>query len=272
MLNVLLLIACSLQGEEPAPGPKQADPVWFPSTPLYLHPLADPRAPYGGSRLQFPLRKGDNLKSENVFATHFALLRLGDDEGAYELEFEAAAFSRFDVDQALDMDGADYRFGFPFVYRKGRQTWKLHLSHITSHLGDEFAEREGRTRIPYARNEIAPGLLYQIMDSWRVYGEFGWGFKIGEPNKPWRVMAGTEYVGRLLGAKVPEVFAAVNLSSSQETDWNTTLTAQFGLWMRPKNSPRAFRFGFEYFRGNSPLTQFFEDREEYWSFGFWVHF
>ena len=269
----LLFVLGSLlqEGSPPMPAEK-SDVILLPPNPLYVHPLADPRSPYSGTRLQFPLHRGDNIKSESVLGGNFALVRFPGEEGDVELEFEAAAFSRFDLNENLDMDAVDYRFGFPLVYRDGPLAWKLHLWHITSHLGDEYAERTGRKRIRYGRNELAFGASWDASDAWRVYGEMGWGFLIGEPNEPGRAMGGAEWVKKPAGSKFPEVFAAANIGSFQESDWHLNLAAQLGLWVRTDNSPRGYRFGFEYYRGHSPLTQFFEQREEYWSFGLWVHF
>jgi hypothetical protein len=246
---------------------------WFPDDLLYRHPLADPRAPYAGSRLQVPIREKDHIKIENSLAGQRSMARLNLADGeAVEFAAEAAAISRFDINDSWDMDGVDYRFGFPIVYRRGAVAAKLHPWHVTSHLGDEYAEREERKRIAYARNEIAYGLSIDLDRAWRAYAEAGYAFLLGDPNEPWRWMAGVEYAHPALGPDRPLVYFAMNVTGFEEIDWEVMTTLQAGLWVRPNNSSRGFRFGVEYFRGHSALTQFYDDHDHYWSTGLWLHF
>ena len=171
---MILLLALLIQFGELEEQSIHADPgvdwetTWLPEGFLYSSYLADPRAPVSGVRLQLPIRKKDDPKIENVLANHMVLVRYAAGDEAFELQVEAAAFSRFDISKSLDMDAVDYRFGFPLVYRKGRVAVKLHPWHVTSHLGDEFAEREGRKRIADARNEIAFGIAWDVADERRV--------------------------------------------------------------------------------------------------------
>ncbi|HYE98046.1 MAG TPA: DUF1207 domain-containing protein [Planctomycetota bacterium] len=245
---------------------------WLPSDLLYPHPLADPRGPFTGSRVQVPLRSDRHRDVENAFGDYQSLFRISDGDEAFEIAGEGAAFGRFDLEENLDMDGVDFRVGFPFVYRRGEWAVKLHPWHITSHLGDEIIEREGLLRIPYARNELALGVSWRAVPAWRLYAEGGWGFSIDDPNDPWRWMAGGEVVDRLLGADAPEVYLAVNATSWKETDWEIQWAAQAGVWLRSTATPSGLRAGVEYFRGPSALTQFFRERDHYVSAGVWIHF
>src|SRR5690349_13563169 len=151
-----LVVALLVQTPEPRS-------EWFPEGLSYRHPLADPRAPVTGVRFQFPIDREDHFKIENRLATHLAIWRVGDpDLVSLEVQAEGGAFGRFDFNENWDMDGVDFRFGFPIVSRAGPIALKLHPWHMTSHLGDEFIEREGRKRFVYARNEIALGFSCDI--------------------------------------------------------------------------------------------------------------
>jgi len=249
-------------------GPPIQESSWFPEGLLYRHPLADPRAPVTGVRFQFPLEKSDDFKNESVLGTHLAVFRRGDRDIGLEIQAEGAAFARFDFTENWDMDGADFRFGFPIAYLAGSIALKLHPWHMTSHLGDEFIERTGRKRIVYARNEIALGGSWDVDQEWRVYVEAGYAFERGDVNEPMRVMAGVETVGRHLGPDWPEVFGGINLTTYEETDWGIQFASEVGVRLRPEGSNRGIRLGVGYFRGHSALTQFFDEREEYWTFGF----
>jgi hypothetical protein len=244
--------------------------TWLPAEPLYPHPIADPRGPFTGSRAQLPLEEGNN-KLENAFGLEQPFVRVEWDEAAVELGGEGGVVSRFDLQESLDMDGADFRFGFPLSYRRGALALKLHPWHITSHLGDEYIEREGVFRIEYARNELALGAAWRLHEAWRVYAEGGYGFSIGDPNEPWRVMGGVEFVDALLPG-APDVYLAANLQAWEETDWTPQFNAQAGVWIRSEETPSGLRVGLEYFRGPSALTQFFLEKDHSVSFGFWIHF
>lgn len=245
---------------------------WLPPDLLFPHPIADPRGPFTGSRAQLSFIDNRNSKLENAFGEEQSIWRAGRGEEAFEIVAEGGVFARFDVDESLDMDAADFRFGFPLVYRGGPLALKLHPWHVTSHLGDEYIEREGALRIEYARNELAFGAAWHPTSTWRLYGEGGWGFSIGDPNDPWRAMAGTELVDRLLGESMPDVYLAANVTVWKETDWTPQLNLQAGLWLRPEASPNGVRVGVEYFRGPTAQTQFFTQRDHYLSVGVWIHF
>jgi hypothetical protein len=250
----------------------ETETTWLPSDLLFPHPLADPRGPFTGSRVQVSLIEDRNTKLENAFGEEQSLVRVKGVEDAFELVAEGGVFARFDVDENLDMDAADFRVGFPLVYRRGPLALKLHPWHITSHLGDEFIEREGATRLSYGRNELAFGAAWHATSSLRLHAEGGWGFAIDAINDPWRVMGGAEVVDRLLGADAPDVYLAANATAWKETDWTPQLNLQAGVWLRSMSTPRGLRFGAEYFRGQSAQTQFFRTRDHYVSVGFWIHF
>ena len=265
MISLVLFVVL----QDPAP----AQSRWFPEGLAYRHPLADPRAPVTGVRFQLPIEKEDDFKIENRLATHLAIWRKGDpDLVSFEVQAEGAAFGRFNFNENWDMDGVDFRFGFPLVSRAGPIALKLHPWHMTSHLGDEFIERTGRKRVVYARNEIALGLAWDIDADWRVYAEGGYALARGDVNEPLRFMAGVETVGRHFGPEWPDVFAALNLTSFEEQDWGIQVNLEAGFWLRPEKSLRGVRFSLGYFRGPSALTQFLDDNEEYWTTGFSLPF
>lgn len=248
----------------------QAQTEWLPGDLLYPHPLADPRAPFTGSRVQIALRDDRANTIENAFGVYQSFVRITGGEEAFEIAGEGAAIGRFDLEESLDMDGVDFRVGFPFVYRRGPVAVKLHAWHITSHLGDEIIEREGRLRTDYARNELALGVAWKVTPAWRLTAEAGWGVSIGDPNDPPRWMAGVEWIDRPWEG--PDLYAAVNLTSWKEVDWDVQFNAQAGVWLRSAATPEGFRLGLEYFRGPSALTQFFDQRDHYVSIGVWIHF
>ena len=70
--------------------------------------------------------------------------------------------------------------------------YKVAWQHLSSHVGDEYAERTGRRRIAYTRNELAGGISERLGERWRAYGEIGWGYSLknNDLQEPGRVQGG----------------------------------------------------------------------------------
>lgn len=261
-------MAMLLAMQEPATAPEVR---WLPPDLLYRLYLADPRAPHSGSHIQFPIREEDDPKIENVLGNQWSLVRGGRPGEEWEIQLELAAFGRFDASHALDLEGTDYRFGGLVAQQWDDVTAKVHLWHVTSHLGDEYHERTNVERISFARNEIAVGVSWDVDPKWRVYAEAGWGYHIGNPNEPWRVQGGVEFVEPLEGCERTDLFVAGNLTSHQETDWDPQANVAAGVQFGSERGA-GLRVGAEYFRGPTPQTQFFQENGHYWSLGFWFLF
>src|SRR5688572_30187552 len=58
----LLLLLTLFQEREPVE--LEIESVWFPLDLAYIHPMADPREPMSGVRLQFPFKSGEDPKIE----------------------------------------------------------------------------------------------------------------------------------------------------------------------------------------------------------------
>lgn len=272
-----------LQEEPPAPE-RPTEPVtppdeWvlelFPNEGLYRPYLADPRQSHSGSKVQFPLRSSKNadIKIENTLGG-FRTLALWKDprrpDRAMDLSLEASVFSRFNIIEEWDLDAADYRFGFPFVYREGNLALKVHLWHLTSHLGDEYISREGRPRDSYHLDELALGASIDLDPHSRAYIEAGAALYHGSDTGSGRVQGGVEWTGRPFesaGRLAP--FVAADLQGRRETDWTPNLTVTGGVLLRPAEGRGSRLRGFlEYYRGADQQTQFKSEREHYWAFGF----
>ena len=227
---------------------------------LYQPYLADPRQARSSVKFSIAGSDGSNAKIENTFGLVRSIVRWQEGDEAYEIEFEAAAFSRFDTKEHWDLDATDYRFGFPFVYRSGDLAYKFHLWHLTSHLGDEFIERTGRKRDSYHLNEAAFGVSWDPEESLRLYGEVGLAVYTGTATDSGRVQLGLEWVDvRAKGPWVP--YAAMDLQSRNEIDWSVNRAIAAGFLVRVGENARALRFALEYYDGRDLQTQFLDQRE-----------
>ncbi|HEX7899146.1 MAG TPA: DUF1207 domain-containing protein [Planctomycetota bacterium] len=275
--------------EEPAPKPHKDDLLrrpfdwdvqFAPDNDLYRTYLADPRQSKSGSKVQFPIKGGedDNIKIENVLGGHRPLVGWTDGQHPdveMQLLVEAAVFSRFDIQEGWDMDAADYRFGFPFLYRTGDVILKVHPYHITSHMGDEYLSRvEGSHRKSYHLDEIAIGVSFPAAAMWRVYAEIGYGFYTGPETDAGRAQIGAEYLLDPISERIAP-FIAVDLQTRNEIDWNWNASIMAGLMMIPKTglgTGHGLRATLEYYRGSDSQTQFKEEREHFIAIGFAADF
>lgn len=233
----------------------------MPETSLYKPYLADPRQPKTGTKVQVPLR-GDssgNTKIENVLGGFRPLARWTDARNPdieTELILEAAVFSRFDIQESWDMDAADYRFGFPFLHRHGDTILKVHVYHITSHLGDEYISREKKKRDSYHLNELAAGFSFPPVEGMRIYGEAGIAVYTGPETESGRAQLGGEWKGETWFERVGPLLA-IDLQTRNEIDWTWNAAAMVGLVRAPSNGfGHGMRLTLEYYRGRDVQTQF----------------
>jgi hypothetical protein len=241
----------------------------LPDKHLYPPYLADPRMARTATRVQFPIKHDDNIKIENDLGGYRALARWTNPHDPREegmLYVEAGVFTRFDIQEQWDMDAADYRFGFPFIYRLGNVAMKFEIYHVTSHLGDEYIGRENAHRDSYHLEEAAWGVSWDLTPAWRTYAEAGVGVYTGTATQSGRVQAGTEWIGPpVVGRICP--FAALDLQSRNEIDWDVNSAWMTGLMVKTKTGGNGLRVLGEYYRGHDQQTQFKSDREQYWSLG-----
>jgi hypothetical protein len=264
----------------PAPEPERPvqveapeDPrkrMFFPTGELLYEPyLAAQRQSRSGIKLQFPIGKGRHVAVENTLGFDRSVVRWRSDatpDRASEIQVEAAVFSRFDIHEHWDQDAADWRFGFPVVFREGDVAWKIHYYHTTSHLGDEFIARTGAKPIHYHLEEVALGISWDVTEGARLYGEGGIAVYTGDTTGNGRLQAGYEWVGRKWSGGLAPYFA-VDLQARNDQRWNVGKTVAVGLAFG-----RSIRFGVEYYQGRDPQTQFKNDEVRYLSLGFAMDF
>jgi hypothetical protein len=198
----------------------------------------------------------------------------GDSSKGFQIDLEGAFLGVFDRDNSLDNIGWDGVYGALFTWSNGEGFGaKLAIQHDSSHVGDEYAERTGRQRINYTRQEYAFGLSLAGFQHWRIYGEAGWAFDIRneELQEKWRVEGGLEFEDpdRFRNGKVG-YYAAVDVMSYEESDWKAEVTVQAGLVIPVTDPNRTWRFGLEYRKGRSVIGEFFQSRESSIAFGLWL--
>jgi len=242
-----------------------ADPR-HPSTALTVVSYRDSQIPEAGDR-RYMFRIGGRLGLLRIFpANHVSR--------GFQLNLHGTFLGVFDRAHSLDNIGWDGLYGFDLNWRHhSGLALKLGLHHDSSHVGDEFMERTGRQRIDYTRQEYVLGMSFPVLSRFRVYGEGGWAFDLRNKaiQDHWRFQAGLEYKDEdaLWGGRMG-YYAAADIGSFQEADWDPEITVQTGLMVPVARISRSFRMGLEYRDGRSLIGEFSRHEETYWAWGIWI--
>lgn len=204
----------------------------------------------------------------------FAVIRrqpAGDPARGWQLSIEAGAAIFSDIENSWDVIGWDGIAGLIWsgAFDHGLSA-RAGIMHRSGHLGDEYLLETFRRRIDYTREEYVAGLSWRFRDSWRVYGEAGWAFtnQAEGLQEPWRVQGGLEFQSarHLLGGR-GGWYAATNIASTEERDWQADVSGETGLYWY--TGPRRWRAGIRYYSGRVPLGEFFLADEQYLMIGIW---
>lgn len=256
--------------------------VLSPAGDLYHRYIADPYSPsFSIMRMSFSkteINEAGKSRWGLRLGTRFGLLRFhkdGDPNHGFQLDIEAGCIGQFDIDNNWDNIGWDGIYGIQLAWAPfGGFAFRFGTLHDSSHVGDEYAERTGRERINYTREDWILGGSWYFTKKWRIYAEVGYARELRNEDlmDPLRVLYGLEYVssdsfwkGRL------GWYAAANVSSYEENDWNLNNTIQVGLIFSAKDLSRNYRLGIEYYNGRSHFGEFFQDYEKYLAVGFWFN-
>jgi hypothetical protein len=246
---------------------------------IYPPPVADPEgADFGLIPAHFSRSEIPEAGSPRVILKlggRFGLVRVHRNdapERPFQLEIEAGFLGVFDTDHSLDNIGWDGIYGFHVVHRRSPSlALRLGTHHTSSHVGDEYAERTGRQRISYTREEILAGALWSPAPRVRVYLEGGWaGLRSNRrPQEPWRVQIALEYTadqaiwqGRL------GWYAGASVNLTEERDWRPGTSLQAGLSL--PGPARRWRIGIQHYSGRSILGEFFLHDETFTAAGIWL--
>jgi hypothetical protein len=244
----------------------------FPAPSPYPPYVADPRRPEFAVALLGLREAGIADSGERrvglKLGGRFALLRFhrgAAPDGGVWFDIEAGFVGQFDVEHSLDNVGWDGTYGFLFskAFARGLSV-QLGSKHVSSHVGDEYAERTGRRRIGYTRDEAVVGAAWPIDPRRRLYAEVGWGLDnkddIGQ--RPGRLQLGVVHEAPAsLGGGRLGWFVALDLGALEERDWQVDPTLQAGLLV-PAGS-RRWRVSVDYHQGSVPLGEFFADDERW---------
>jgi len=188
----------------------------------------------------------------------------------WQLDLEGAALARVNLDNESDLDAADFRIGMPMTWRRGPTAVKFGYYHISSHLGDEYLIKNPTfQRRNYVRDAALVGISQDLNDDCRVYGEVAYSPGATGGAEPLEFQFGAEY-----SPNQPRLapFAAVNLHSREEFDFQASVNVVAGWQVRGDHTGRRMRFGAQYYNGKALQYSFFDRNEKLAGAGLWFDY
>lgn len=264
----------------------------LPGRAWFRPPLADPLEPRfgvgllqtdilsrrGPERAPFTIADPDDAASDLV-----AAVALGITIPLYELSRwpgggllltgHAGVFSRFRIEYpSRDDMGQDWVVGGGLEARRDAWQGRLRIHHRSSHLGDEFVQATGATRIEFGGEAIEAMTSYAVTRAARVYGGGGWIFhsmtaaetvlaELGRDDR-WLAQLGADIESYPWAGGHVGVRAGLDWQAAQRTNWRSAFAAAAGIDVR---NAAAMGLLVRYFTGPSTMGEFFLTREAYWS-------
>ncbi|MDH5444053.1 MAG: DUF1207 domain-containing protein [Gammaproteobacteria bacterium] len=276
LFPLLLLLPTGASAQQPAEPPPSSENLprlqLAPTEHIYPPYLADQKRVTFGLQVLHVMNSTIPETSNSRFALRLGgrleLFNWSDDEDpAQQLQanLEVGFLGHFDIDHSQDNIGWDGNYGLIFSYRHNTSVaYRFGFYHDSSHVGDEYAERTGRKRISYTREEVLLGAQYSFSPRWQTYFELGAGYHQDE--KPlqdrYRVQTGLQYQqSQYSTSERLGWYAGIDLSAYEENDWSINRALQFGFAFDA--APHVWRIALDYYRGRSSIGEFFQFEEEY---------
>jgi hypothetical protein len=272
--------ASGAEKDEPSAPANVPSHLWavFPPDDFYPQYIADPLRPQSAMLLVGHLSSDIPESGDGRFLLRlggrFPIARrspAGEPDRGWQLDFEGGFFGQFDIDHSLDNIGWDGLFGLRLAYKgDGPFVFSVATRHDSAHVGDEYAERTGRRRIGYTREELALGTTWAPSPHWQTYLEVGWGYGLDEFQDPLRIQLGFVYFGRsrLWKGRIPW-YAALDTTVYQENDRQVRASAQLGLIFPTGRGTSRYRLALEMVTGRSILGEFSMHDESYLGLGWY---
>lgn len=253
---------------QPAPGPCGHEDAAVP----FPAPLASPLEPH--TRLApVHVSRGDRERwvalADLGEQIPFWIARgCGSGEPALAAAVAGGAFSRFDLEgRGNELVEAHFRAGVRLRARLRGVEARLEAYHVSSHLGDEFLERTGRSPVSTSREGLELLVQAAPLPGLRLYGGPGLLVRSTRGLDPLSVRAGAEWRELPLrwGPFVP--YVSVEAFGWEELGWDPLLAGEAGVSF----GGGTFRLALTAGAGPSRAEQFFRDADEtLWGLSFSV--
>lgn len=170
----LLFLSLELRGDDNS-NPYTTDFLY----PIYL---ADPYE----IGFHILLRSYDKLSIPQTSSSHWDLMAAApfilyeqrddnDSQYGWQLIFFGGIRGQFDHGTSQDNVAWEGMFGFESVFRyHDNFAWRFGVKHYSSHIGDEYIERTGRSRVGYTREELRAGFAWGFNEQTTFYSDIAY--------------------------------------------------------------------------------------------------
>ncbi len=253
--------------------------AWFPTEHIYPAYLADPYEPRFQLQLQSYVESGipdtGSSRWDLMGGSSFILYEKKNTDNArygWQLVFLAGLRAQFDNGNNQDSVAWEGIYGLQGEFRYNNAfAWRFGTKHYSSHVGDEYIERTGRTRIQYTREEWRAGIAWTVNEHYTIYSDIAYASSLRNKDLQdyGRAQIGLQYEkpGVFMSGKVGW-YSALDISAYEENSWDKNITLQLGFNMQVRD--RRWRLGLEYYDGRSQYGEFFQNKETYASIGLWM--
>jgi hypothetical protein len=201
------------------------------------------------------------------------------DGGAINLTGHVGVFSRFRIENpSRDDMGQDWVVGGGIEVLNNDLAGRLRIHHRSSHLGDEFTESTGARRIEFGGEAVEALASYNDKSGIRVYGGGSWIFhsntkstevlqQLGRSDR-FTVQVGADGEWYKWSNGRIGVHGGIDVQAAERTKWEGGVSGLGGIAFRRENVPgaRDLRLSLRYFKGVSPMGEFFLTHEKYLHF------
>lgn len=264
---ILGLILILLPGGVAAQSGPSGQDWLFPDRSLLPGLMGGARDPVTTGQLVYdwenPTAFGPGVAGEVSISGAVAVARLADSgpEDALVVGLEGAAFARFSFKVVTrELVNTDWIFTVPLVWHRGDHWFRLRYYHTSSHLGDEYQKRFGRSSVNFSRDGadltayVRPGAGWTRDLGLAVYGLVFWSVNSHPEERPLRELRAGLEVDPGDGA-LWRPFLTADVHADEGADWTPRWTVQAGVWL-PRVQRRPLRLTVQAFTGPSPLGQF----------------
>ena len=238
---------------------------FLPAKNLFNAPIADPRWPKFLMGISKDSKNGfgKNLWTFN-FGENIGLIKFGSTEKPFEFGVQAASFGLMDIhSKPTKLINTDYFVAAGISYRNGNFQHLFQLSHVSSHIGDEYllsTEGQRIERINLSYETAKWFLRYKNSSSFSPYTQIGYILHVDPSTvKRLTLAAGIDYLSdKIIFLDATKFIAGGFISSWEENKFQPTINIRAGLqYERTKYCGRYLQLLVEYKTGKSQHGQFY---------------
>ncbi|HET6577019.1 MAG TPA: DUF1207 domain-containing protein [Gemmatimonadales bacterium] len=242
----------------------------FPRVAAFELPQASPRVHGLVGRLLWA-RRGDSEfgrepEAEVALGENFPLLALRRGPRPITLGFGSQVYGRFSLgDRKSALISNDWVVGLNTTAALGAWTLTGEIYHESSHLGDEYGDRFGTSRIDWTR-EVASAWISYGPGPVRISGNLSYvlidELDLERPGAALAADFNGRPVGRFLGGVVRPV-AGVYFEGAAATSWRVSSSAKLGIAIAAASGGRELGIALIAHDGLSTQRQFFRQESRY---------